>query len=153
MGFDFINNEPKIPETDKEPRYVGPNIKTAVKMTPRKFASSVLEVYQELGGTSWLLQEAILDPKAFLSLLSKLIPKSMQIDDLTGFEVNIVDQFGGRIEINKRNATEVPHVQRRSGQPLIATSGNPAPSDNSSSLRESSTETVIGVDIDIKEEF
>ena len=139
--FDFMTS-PVDGDAPDAPEYVGPNLKGAVKMTPRKFAQSVLEVFDKLGGTSWLFTQAIADPKAFLGLLSKMIPKSVQLDDLAGFTVNIIDQFGKGIALtpntNSNSATGCSNEDslqghQESGQLLIATSGNPAPLEGTSS--------------------
>lgn len=92
--FDFMT-QPEAEDT--APQYIGPNKKS--RMTPKKFASSILDVYDTLGGASWLLIEAKSDPKAFMSLLTKLIPKSIQLDGLAGFSINLIDQFGASVEI------------------------------------------------------
>lgn len=129
MDFLFDSEPPK-----EEPIYVGPNIKDTVTMTPRKFAQSVLEVFTKLGGTSWLMVQAQADPRAFLELLKKLIPKSVQLDDLTGLQVSLIDQFGNEIHINKHDSGAPPDAAisskpTKSGQlPLleIATGGSPS---------------------------
>jgi len=155
--FEFLNKDIEVDAigaaTGDLPEHVGPNLATAVKMTPRKFANSVLEVYDKLGNTSWLFNQALADPKAFLALLSKLIPKSVQLDDLAGFTVNVIDQFGARIEISKSDkpATNPPE----SGQLLIDTSGNPAPQNNASShcSGEPPTTDIAVKHYEIKEKF
>lgn len=130
--MDFLL-DPEPPK--KEPIYIGPNIKDTVTMTPRKFAQSVLEVFNKLGGTSWLYTQAEADPRAFLELLKKLIPKSVQLDDLTGLQVSLIDQFGNEIQITKHDSGAPPDAAlsskpTKSGQlPLleIATGGSPSP--------------------------
>lgn len=147
--FNFMTEAPPEPTT---PEYIGPNLKSAVKMTPRKFASSVLEVFEQLGGTSWLLAQAQADPKAFLDLLKKLIPKNVQLDNLAGFTVNLIDQFGNEVRIdtnpNSDSATRI--APETSGQLSgdIATGGSP-PLDLSSSTGQ---EVSIPV-INLKETF
>lgn len=131
--FNFID-DPTVPEDDT-PQYVGPNISKVVKMTPRKFAQSVLDVFDKLGGSSWLLTQATLDPKGFMDLLKRLIPKSVQLEDLQGISVNLIDQFGNEVSINT-GATcaheEAPviaadAISQESGHLQIATGGNPPP--------------------------
>jgi len=78
-------------------------------MTPRKFATSVLEVYNQLGGASWLITQATIDPKAFLALLAKLIPKSVQLDDLADLKVTLIDQFGATIAMEANTTTKTQH--------------------------------------------
>lgn len=148
--FNFMTEitEPATPE------YIGPNLKGAVKMTPRKFASSVLEVFEKLGGTSWLLTQAQADPKSFLDLLKKLIPKNVQLDNLAGFTVNLIDQFGNEVKIDTNPATCL--LSEASGQPSddIATGGS-LPLDLSSSAgQEVSTNTDTNTPtIELKETF
>lgn len=143
--FNFITEPASVP-TLSEAEYVGPNLKSAVKMTPRKFASSVLEVFEKLGGTSWLLSQAIADPKAFLDLLKKLIPKNVQLDNLAGFQVNLIDQFGNEIQIATGDTST------GKGQPSdgIATGGNLPLDPPSSTGREDISEQVC---IELKETF
>lgn len=149
--FDFLV-EPETVEQD-EPIHVGPNIGKAVKMTPRKFATAVLDVFNRLGGASWLMTQAQADPRAFIELLKKLLPKSMQLDDLPGLRINLIDQFGNEVQIDTGAPPDAATGARlaRSGQlPLpqkIATGGSPTSSGliSSTSQRESS--------IDIKDIF
>lgn len=99
----------------------GLNLKTASQMTPKKFAQSVLQVYERLGGASWLFTEAQIDPKTFLGMLTKLIPKSLALDDLAGISVELIDQFGKTIRINKSEACgarpgEIDACEAKSGE-------------------------------------
>jgi hypothetical protein len=133
--FNFIDG-PIIPE-DETPQYVGPNISKVSKMTPRKFAQSVLEVFDKLGGASWLLMQATVDPKGFLDLLKKLIPKSVQLEDLQGIQINLIDQFGNEVAINtgapraqsqpKAPVPAADAISQEPGHLQIATGGNPPP--------------------------
>lgn len=159
-NFNFLTD---AEQTKTEPHYVGPNLKTAAKMTPRKFAQTVLEVFDQLGGASWLITEARADSKAFLTLLQKLIPKSVQLDDLTGLQVTLIDQFNNRIEIANPGAPATPADKAKradeakgacqasdnlkSGQLQIATGGSP---DSVSPLNQ---EGVPSPDINITEVF
>lgn len=131
--FDFMTEAlPKL----TTPEYIGPNLKSAVKMTPRKFASSVLEVFEKLGGTSWLLTQAVADPKSFLDLLKKLIPKNVQLDNLSGFTVNLIDQFGNEVQISQTATSETSGQRSRTAKlpdDDIATGGS-LPLDLSSSV-------------------
>lgn len=125
--FDFLTTPTEL----NEDIHVGPNIKDAVKMTPRKFATAVLDVFNRLGGASWLMTQARADPRAFIELLKKLLPKSIQIDDLPGLQINLIDQFGNEVQISTGGAPDAATGERlaKSGQlPLpqkIATSGSP----------------------------
>ena len=120
--FDFLV-EPEYTE-QAETIHVGPNIKDAVKMTPRKFATAVLEVFNSLGGASWLMTQAKADPRAFIELLKKLLPKSIQLDDLPGLQINLIDQFGNEVQIS----TGAPLDTATKTSPDTATSEGPAKS-------------------------
>lgn len=158
--FNFIDDDTLIPE-DKLPQYVGPNISKVSKMTPRKFAQSVLEVFDKLGGASWLLTQATVDTKGFLDLLKKLIPKSVQLEDLQGIQVNLIDQFGNEVSINTgatcaQSQPEAPvpaadTISQETGHLQIATGGNPPPA---SDVIPSKQEALSpDYDIDIKDIF
>lgn len=164
MDFNFLTN-PQPDQTTQQQEYVGPNIKSAVKMTPRMFASSVLEVFEKLGGASWLLLEAEADPKAFLALLSKMIPKSVQLDDLAGIAVTVIDQFGKQVKVEAQGqpnplpepqplaATKPSEGRMESGQLQIATGGSPSPPDNKSSCQGETPTQPAQPDIDIIDIF
>ena len=124
--FNFIvDSEPLIPIIE-EP--VGELSKIA-KMTPRKFAQSVLDVFEELGGMVWLLSQAKVDPRGFLDLLKKILPRNIQAEGLEGITVRLVDQYGNAIEIDTHRGGQPVatggDVSPESGQLQIATSGNP----------------------------
>lgn len=156
--FDFLTDAPKPSEHEElSPEYMGPGLSTVTKMTPRKFANSVLEVYEKLGGTSWLFIQAAADPKAFLDLLKKLIPKSVQLDDLTGISVTLIDQFGNKMQIETgQQMGDAPmaaipdsgNSPKESGQLQIATGGSQPPVLNSSAEQEAPSPN-----IDIKDMF
>jgi len=124
--IDSIDKQkPLVPEVE-EPTG---ELSKLTKMTPRKFAQSVLDVFDRLGGMTWLLTQAKVDPRGFLDLLKKILPRNIQAEGLEGITVRLVDQYGNAIEIDTH----------RSGQPVaaggnssseagplqIATSGNP----------------------------
>ena len=117
--------EPLIP-TIEEP--IGELSKLA-KMTPRKFAQSVLDVFEELGGMMWLLTQAKIDPRGFLDLLKKILPRNIQAEGLEGITVRLVDQYGNAIEIDTHRGGQPVatggNLSSESGQLQIATSGNP----------------------------
>lgn len=147
--FDFLT----VPNEVIEDIYVGPNITEAVKMTPRKFATAVLDVFNRLGGASWLMTQAKADPRAFIELLKKLLPKSIQIDDLPGLQINLIDQFGNEVRISTGSAPDAATSKglAKSGQlpssHEIATGGSPTPSGSLSSTSQKEPS------IDIKDIF
>ena len=109
MNLDFL----KPQQTEfKEPDeiYHGPNLKGVNKMTRREFTQGVLNVYQQLGGDTWLLQQAKIDPKSFLDMLKKIIPTNMNLDDIAGLQINLIDRYGNRAEITKDNLAAPPTV-------------------------------------------
>lgn len=139
-GFDFLlggedaaKAQPLVPSEMSS----GPNLAKVTKMTSRKFAQTVLDVFDSLGGASWLLIQAQVDPKGFLELLKKMIPNSVQMGDLQGLTVRLIDQFGNEVHIDARGPTSHPasaaiaasgDLTPRSGQPIeIATGGTPTP--------------------------
>jgi hypothetical protein len=128
--FNFIvdpidKTEPLIPEVEPP---VGELSKLA-KMTPRKFAQSVLDVFDELGGSIWLMTQAQVDPKGFIELLKKILPRNIQAEGLEGITVRLVDQYGNAIEIDThrggRPVAAGGNIPSESGQLQIATSGTP----------------------------
>jgi hypothetical protein len=154
MDFDFLNDTaevedkagPLIPDVLEEGH--GPNLTKMNQMTRKKFTQGVLNVYQQLGGDVWLLQQAAIDPKGFLDMMKKLIPTNMNIDQMEGFSITLIDRYGNRAEINQNGdsprAVELgpkPSQDRANEQPgegpdLAITETFPAPpnrllSDNS----------------------
>lgn len=99
MDFDFLNTEAETPLTPDVVEH-GPNLTKMNKMTRKKFTQGVLNVYQELGGDVWLLQQAAIDPRGFLDMMKKLIPTNMNIDQMEGFSITLVDRYGNRAELN-----------------------------------------------------
>lgn len=117
--------EPLVPIVE-EP--IGELSKIA-KMTPRKFAQSVLDVFERLGGMMWLLTQAKNDPRGFLDLLKKILPRNIQAEGLEGITVRLVDQYGNAIEIDTHRGGQPVatggSIPAESGQLPIATSGTP----------------------------
>ncbi len=105
---DFLNNQhPTVFEPDSLEH--GPNLTTLKKMSPRQFAQGVLNVYQELGGDSWLLSQARLDPKSFIEILKKILPNSIALDNLSDFQITLVNRFGDKIEIESTSDDRNPY--------------------------------------------
>ena len=122
--FNFITEpvaktEPLIPEIETP---VG-ELSKLVKMTPRKFAQAVLDVFEELGGAMWLITQAKTDPRGFMDLLKKILPRNIQAEGLEGITVRLVDQYGNAIEIDTHRGIPCEASAKRGGQP-VATSGN-----------------------------
>lgn len=106
MEFDFLaetTDQPVIPEV-----LHGPNMTQVEKMTRKEFTQGVLNVYQALGGDVWLLQQAAIDPKSFIEMLKKMIPTNMNLDQMDGFEITLIDRYGNRAELK-------PNTPRESG--------------------------------------
>jgi len=125
--FDFIvDPEPQLLDAA---RHETGELSKLAKMTPRKFAQSVLDVFEELGGMVWLLSQARVDPRGFLDLLKKILPRNIQAEGLEGITVRLVDQYGNAIEIDTHRGGQPVatggDLSSESGQLQIATSGNP----------------------------
>ncbi len=124
--FDFIvDPEPQLLNAE-EP---AGELSKLAKMTPRKFAQSVLDVFEELGGMVWLLSQARVDPRGFLDLLKKILPRNIQAEGLEGITVRLVDQYGNAIEIDTHQGGQPVatggDLSPEVGPLQIATSGNP----------------------------
>jgi hypothetical protein len=128
--FNFIVDsadkaEPLIPIVEESVS----ELSKIAKMTPRKFAQSVLDVFEKLGGLTWLLGQAKVDPRGFLDLLKKILPRNIQAEGLEGITVRLVDQYGNAIEIDTHRGGQPVAAggsqSSESGQLQIATSGNP----------------------------
>lgn len=141
QDFDFLAEPIDKPEPKKHEPLVpvvlppGPNLEQVAKMTPRKFAQSVLNVYERLGEDGWLYKQAHIDPKGFMELLKKMIPRSITAEDLGSMYINLIDQFGNKIEMGVNDSRgSTPPVSAASatsggpaqlGQPRTATGGTP----------------------------
>ena len=131
--FNFIvDPEPQLLNTE-EPldavRHEAGELSKLAKMTPRKFAQSVLDVFEELGGMVWLLSQARVDPRGFLDLLKKILPRNIQAEGLEGITVRLVDQYGNTLEIDTHQGGQPVatggDLSPEAGHLQIATSGNP----------------------------
>lgn len=129
--FDFLIDDPE-PPTVEDPIYAGPNLNKPVEMSRKEFGKSVLRVYEKLDGDDWLFVQAQADPKAFMSLLSKMLPKQTAMESVGDITVNLINRYGDHIE-TQQIAVGLPDGApptggNGSGQPTkIATSGNPNP--------------------------
>ena len=139
--FDFMA-EPKEAEhsLDKPDGYAPPSGKLAL-MTNKDLAQSMLNVFDELGREAWLLTQAKIDPKGFMTMLSKMIPKSIDADDLQGLSITLVDQYitGNEKVLIVRDVPRSPALPASAARPgggpselgrpasqfETATSGNP----------------------------
>ncbi len=139
--FDFMA-EPKEPDTPLDQREDNPKAGKTPMMDNKKFAQSILDVYETLGGAEWLLGEAKIDPKGYMNMLSKLLPKSIDAADLHGITIMLVDQYleGDRQVLIQHTSDRSPALPASAapaagggpselGQPAskfkTATSGNP----------------------------
>ena len=129
--FNFLleppeKEEPLIPEVVDDKA-----LSKIAKMNPRKAGQIILDAFDRLGGVEWLLGQAIIDPRGFIELLKKVLPKTIQAEGLDGLTVLLRDQYGNTLEVNTLGrASPVPATGGRldgsgPGQPQIATSGNP----------------------------
>ncbi len=126
--FNFIIDEPK--EEPLIPEVVSSDTSLAT-MTPRKFGQMILDVLGELGGMKWLLGQARIDPRGYIELLKKVLPKTIQAEGLDGLTILLRDQYGNTMEVSTLGrASPTPATggqldESGPGQPQIATSGNP----------------------------
>lgn len=90
--FDFMSDPvEEEPPLDQHPDR--PKSGKAPMFTNKDLAQSILNVFDRVGHEDWLLKQAVLDPKSFLSMLSKMIPKSIDAEDLQGLTLILVDQY------------------------------------------------------------
>ena len=129
--FNFIIDEPKeeplIPEVVEDKA-----LSKIAKMNPRKAGQMILDVLDRLGGLEWLFGQAKIDPRGYIELLKKVLPKTIQAEGLDGLTVLLRDQYGNTLEVNTLGrASPVPATGGRLNEsgpgqpPQIATSGNP----------------------------
>ena len=102
-----VKRETLVPEVVNTP---------LAKMTPRKFGQTILKVFGDLGGADWLLLQARADPRGFIELLKKILPRQIEMDNLDGLTVLLRDQYGNELEINPLGRVS----------PTPATGGNPS---------------------------
>lgn len=136
-GFDFLT-EPvekqgaKLVEESKKDR--GPNLRTLAKFTPRKLAQDILDVLYKpaeeggLGGAYWILQQAKIDPRGFMDLLKRILPRNLQLDGVEGLSITLIDTFGNQVKVDAAGsgaANATSGNSPASGQRQIATGGNP----------------------------
>ena len=127
QDFNFIIDEPEK-EEPLVPEVVN---STLSKMTPRKFGQAILEVFGRIGGVDWLVLQATADPRGFIELLKKILPRQIEMDNLDGLTVLLRDMYGNEVEVNTLGrASPTPatggDLASGPGQPLqIATGGNP----------------------------
>ena len=92
-NFDFmaepVEEKPPLDKPEDAPTTGKPPALT----TNKDLVQSVLNVFDQLGRETWLKTQATLDPKTFLNMLGKLIPKSIDAEDLQGMSIIIVDQY------------------------------------------------------------
>ena len=101
MDFDFTaETEPIIPEV-----LAGPNLTDLKSMTRKQFTQGILNVYQRLGGDLWLLEQAQIDPRSFLEMLKKLIPTNVNLDQIDGFQITLIDRYGSQVKIERERSS------------------------------------------------
>jgi hypothetical protein len=75
------------------------------KMTPKKFAQSVLRAFDRLGGEAWLIDQATADPRAFITLLQRVLPKTIDLDGANDLIIQLIDTFQGGQTSTSQTAT------------------------------------------------
>ena len=127
--FNFIVDDPK--EKPLVPEVIDESESKIVDMTPRKVGQIILQAFDQIGGVKWLVGQAHIDPRGFIELLKKVLPKTIQAEGFDGLTVVLKDMYGNQIEVNTLGrASPTPAiggevVPLRPGQPQIATGGNP----------------------------
>jgi len=57
---------------------------------------AIINAFEQLGGTDWLMAQAIENPVAFMGLLAKILPKQVDVSAQDGLKINvIIDKSGG----------------------------------------------------------
>ena len=70
---------PTKPDESGRRRKTGGRRPGSVNRFQKNLRESVLEAYQQLGGTDWLVEQGRANPTAFMNLLSKLLPKDVSV--------------------------------------------------------------------------
>ena len=65
----------------------------SVNKTTRELKEMILTALDEVGGVDYLVQQAHLNPQAFLSLVGRVLPKDMNLK--VGVAPIIIDEFPG----------------------------------------------------------
>ena len=86
-----------------DPEELGTTLVQTKPMTKKEMNESILRVYQELGGDAWLLKQAELYPKEFMSMLKPLIQKEEGVG-VTGFNITV---NGEAVNIEGRSYKEL----------------------------------------------
>jgi len=89
---DFLNDDPNLPD-DMSVTPPGGNLSDLRDMKPKDMPRSIMSVYHNLGGDAWLLKQAELYPKEFMSLLKSILPKNINIDMDQEIHVSIAPSF------------------------------------------------------------
>lgn len=78
MDDDFLKDDYVEPPSDgiSPP---GGNLLSPQDLKPKEMPKSIMAVYQQLGGDSWLLKQAQLYPKEFLSMIKAILPKNIDL--------------------------------------------------------------------------
>lgn len=123
LDFDFLVDEPDIPDVkDTKP----------IKMNKRMLVQDILDVYVEAGRKDWLRTQLKSDPRNYMELIKKLVPTHSAFDGMSDITVNLINRFGEKLQISAKGNTHAMLPPPRnatgeqgSGQPEIATGGNP----------------------------
>ena len=89
---DFINEDISLPD-DMSITPTGGNLASLQDIKPRDMPKSIMSVYHQLGGDTWLLKQAELYPKEFMSLLKSILPKNINVDMDQNISVTVAGSF------------------------------------------------------------
>ena len=89
---DFLSDDSQIP-SDMSVTPPGGNLSSLSDIKPKDMPRSIMSVYHQLGGDSWLLTQAELYPKEFMSLLKSILPKNINIDMDHEIHISVAPAF------------------------------------------------------------
>ena len=90
---EFINEDISgIPE-DMSFTPPGGNLASIHDLKPKNMPKSIMSVYHQLGGDSWLLKQAELYPKEFMAMLKSILPKNINVDMDQNISVTIAGSY------------------------------------------------------------
>jgi len=90
---DFINEDIAGIPDDMSITPTGGNLASLEDLKPKDMPKSIMSVYHQLGGDSWLLKQAELYPKEFMTMLKSILPKNVNIDLDQNINVSIAGSF------------------------------------------------------------
>jgi len=84
---------------------MGPDLSSPEDLNPKKFVKSIFSVYNHLGGDQWLLDYARENETEFFRMLKAIIPKNLQIEDITA---NLIPE----VDLSEKNEEELEEIYK-----------------------------------------